>query len=378
MATSPDLRRYLDLSVYDRGPAELVDRALVDATQKLPGWAPREGNTEVVLMEALALTVAELIYATNRLPGAIATVLLRLFGVERSPGVAPSAAVTFTLADLLPHTIPAGTLLRIELGGLEAPLILATAEELVVPAGVGSGTVDVVGLTGTSLANGIPAGTTATVISGTGYVDHAELATSIAGGADPEDDIAWLNRGVERLARLSDSLVLPSHFTSYALEDTRVFRATTIDNLDPDVGPAGANLGHVTVVVTAAGGVNVDTAVLTELEAAMEARSAAMLDVHVVHPAITDVDVTVEVVRLPGYAEADVDADVEAAIRAYVNPDSWPWAATVRRNELIALVDGVEGVDYVVSLTLPAADVALTGIGPLARAGTVTVTVTAP
>lgn len=375
---SPDLRNYIDLGIYDREPAELVDRALLDATAKLPGWTPREGNTEVVLIEALALIVAEAIYATNRLPGAVVEVLLRLFGVERSEGVAPTATATFTLSDDAGHTVPAGTVVRLELGGLAEPVLFTTDEDLVVAAASSSGTVAITAATGTAEANGIAAGTNLDVLSAVLFVDGAELATAVSGGADPEDDLAWLNRGVERLSRLTDSLVLPEHFTSYALEDVRVYRATTIDNTDPAVGPAGANAGHVTVVVEGSGGVDLSAGVMTELEDAMELKALANLNVHVIAPTVTDVDVTATVRRLAGYTDAEVQANVEAALTAYLSPDVWPWAATVRRNELIALLDGVAGVDYVESLTDPAADVGLTGYGPLANAGVLTITVQSP
>src|SRR4051794_20833934 len=106
---SPDVTDLVELTLYDKGPFDLVDRALADAAPKLPGWVPREGNTELVLLEAMALPVAELIYAVNRLPGAVLDVLLRLYGITRNLGAPAAATVRFTLADALGHNLPAGT-----------------------------------------------------------------------------------------------------------------------------------------------------------------------------------------------------------------------------------------------------------------------------
>ena len=44
---------------------------------------------------------------------------------------------------------------------------------------------------------------------------------------------------------------------------------------------------------------------------------------------------------------------MENAIKAYFDPNEWDWSTnTVRQNELISLIDGISGVDYVSSLTL--------------------------
>ena len=87
---------------------------------------------------------------------------------------------------------------------------------------------------------------------------------------------------------------------------------------------------------------------------------------------------TATVVVAPGYTTAEVDAAVTAALEAFLSPDTWPWEATVRRNDLIALIEGVEGVAYLTAghPTTPAADVALSGAAPLADAGTINITAT--
>ena len=376
----PDLQTYHELTLYDRLPYELVERALEDAAVKFPEWEPRENNTEMVLIEVLATVVAEMVFAVNRVPGAVTEVLIRLFDIERDLGTAPTTTVTFNLADTLGHTIPAGTRVRLDLGGSAGVIDLLTDVQAVAAAGQTSVTVAATGSTATAAANGTPAGTPLSLESAIPYVDSVVLATAVLAGADPEDETSWRDRAVKRFSRLTSTLVLPEHFTADANEWPTVARATTLDLYDPDAGSGtpGDHPGHVTVAVIGSGGALLSAQDKTDLETDLETKTLANLDVHVIDPTVTAVDVTVDVVRKTSHTDQQVSDNITAALGAYLNPDAWDWDATVYRNELIALLDGVDGVERVVDITVPAGDVALTGVAPLADVGTVTVTVQAP
>lgn len=134
-------------------------------------------------------------------------------------------------------------------------------------------------------------------------------------------------------------------------------------------GPAvGTANGEVTVVAAGPLGAPLSPADKTALVTALQAQAVAMLGVHVADPTITAVDVDVTFTLTAGSVAATVQAAVLAALDAYLSPDAWPFAGTVYRNELIALVDKVPGVDRVVTLTINGgtADVVLAGVGPLA------------
>jgi hypothetical protein len=169
--------------------------------------------------------------------------------------------------------------------------------------------------------------------------------------------------------------VRPSHFTAAALENPLVTRAFVLDNHD---GVAANQLGHVAVAVAGAGGVALGAGDKAAIEADLEDRAQVNLDVHVINPTVTAVAVTATVRRVAGYTDDAVEANVTAAINAYLDPDTWEWGSTVRRNELIAVIDRAEGVDFVDVLTAPAADVVLPGVAPLADAGVLDITVDAP
>jgi hypothetical protein len=226
----------------------------------------------------------------------------------------------------------------------------------------------------TDEANSTPAGTVLTPVAPLTYVESAVLATPVVGGAGPETPDQWRARAVNVLARLVSTLVLPDHFTARALEDPAVYRATTVDNWNINA----TAYGHVTVAVLGPGATVVPTADKTALQTAMEAQALANLAVHVVDATLTPVAVTVTVHRLRGFTTAAVVANVTAALAAYLSADAWPFASTVRRFELIATIDRAAGVDYVDTMTTPAADIPLGGVGPLATLGAVAVTVIDP
>lgn len=541
---TPDLSPYVNLTLYDKSEQDIYDAAVLSLQTNMPDWIPREGQTEVLLLEALAQEVSEAVFAINRLPGSITSILLQLFGIFADPGTAPTATVTFTLADTDGDTIPKGTKLLLALDGGLQPIIFTTDDDLVVASGSATGTIGITGTQATDLANGMEIGTDLQVIdSSLTSVDSIVLATEIAGGVDPELTIDWLNRAIQHLARLSDTLVTPAQFQAALLERPEVVRAMTIDNYDPtknilsaddadfegslgtwgaginwavaqdtthalrgthsmkctranatpgngyaanggqgyliDAGatytafasvygdattdgkvftfslhwldPAGATLSqvdqNVTVVsgswtnVSVVGQVAPDDAVYAKLfitddpQAAPDSGQAIWVDeadlklgtdttfdvggisqvtgndgghitlvaygenvaltanqkaailsdfapqaetnlaIHIIDPSITVQDIAVTVVGVAGSVMADVQAQVTAAIQAYLDPDAWDWGTTIYLNELIALVSNCDLVDRVVDFTTPNADVALTGIAPLVDAGTITVTV---
>lgn len=375
MTSSPDVTPLIDLTLLDVTPQDLIEQGIADATSKLPDWTPREGNTEVVLLETQALVGAETIYAVNRLPRAILAALLAEYGLTQDPGTAPAASFTFTTSAAGDVTIPVGTRLRVLYADGTDSLDFLTDTALLIPGGAFTGTVTATAETATTVLNGTPPGP-AELVDSLSVVDAVALSSEIIGGVDPEDLDAYLTRGGILFRRLVSTLVLPEHFTTAALEDPAVVRAATYDLFNPTAGSGvpGDHPGHVTVAVTGAGGTALATQVRTDLEASLEAKAHAALIVHTISATVTDVPVTASVVVAAGYQPATVTAAVEAALEEYLDPDVWPFAGTVYRNELIALLDRVPGVERVAAITAPAGDVTLAGVAPLARAGALTIT----
>ena len=369
-----DVPPYTDLQVFDVDPQDLIDVAVDTAQTSLPDWDPREGNVEVVLLEAQAAIAAETVYAVNRVTAAVMRTLIGLYGVTPDPGSPPTCTVRFTVGDALGHDVPAGTRVALPAGGEGLDdLVFATDAALAIPAGSNTGVVAATGLVSTGIVNNTAAGTAMQVLDAVVFVDRAVLASDVAGGRSPEAPDLFLDRASARLRRLVETLVLPEHFVARALEDPRVARAFTVDNYDPATAGVGDDPGHVSVAVLGPDGAALAVAVRDELAAAMDAQAVANLAVHVINPTVTPVNVTADLHLLPGWAAADVTAIADAVVRDHLSPLQWSWSGVVRRNELIALLAGVPGVDYVAALTAPAADVNLPGAAPLASAGAVVI-----
>lgn len=372
-----DLTAYKDLRIFDVTDQQMVETAIAKTKLNLPGWIPREGNSEVLMAEAFALVTAEAIVAVNRLPGAAVEALLLIAGVSKDIGAAAIADVTFTLGDTLGHTIPGGTRLYLRLDDGAVVTFLVEPPGLDIAPGSSTGTTSVIADTFTGRANGIAIGTTLLMADPVPFIEHVELATAVADGRDPETDNEWRDRGVRRLSRLSDALVLPRHFEAAALEQAAVERAVAIDLFDPAVGPTpGSNPGHITVAVLGENGAALSGPAKAAIEADMEDAAIAILDVHVVDIVVVTIPFVTQVHRLPGFTDAAVQDAVEDAIRAYIDPLNWQWGAVIRLNEMIALIDRAAGVDYVITVTINgvAGNYTLTNPASLPKAGTVTVT----
>lgn len=374
--TSPDLTPYTDLTLFDRSAEDIFEIWLTQVRSRLPDYLPVETNTEVVVAEGLALEVAEEVFAINRLPAATIEGVLRLFGVERDQGAAPTTTLTFSVGDIAGHAIPAGTRAVLPLAGGREPVVFTTTAELLIAPGSNIGTVAALGSRFTADANGYAPGTLLELLDSISFAEQVTLGSQPINGRDPEDVQQWLSRGVSRFDRLSDAITLPRHFTSYAL-DFGIYRAHTVDQYNPAIPGArpGDHPGHVAVAVYGKGDLPVPDVTKQELAAALIPLSAPHLIKHIMDPTVTTVNVSASVAAHSGYDPLEVRAAADQAIRDYLNSDTWPWQALVRRTRLIALLAGVEGVAYVTNLTTPSADVTLAGVANLTRAGTVSVSV---
>jgi hypothetical protein len=376
---SPDVVTYLGLELVDTTAQDLIAEAMDNLTSTFPDWVPREGNTEVVLLEQLAGMTEQEIWAINRLPNVIVEALLRHLGQTRDPGQPASADVVFTMSDTLGHVIPQETALRITLP-VGDPIDLVTTIDLTIDPGDTTGTVAAAVLEAGTTGNGTPTGTSVEVLDALPYVDAAALDSALGGGTDPEDGDAFIARTVSVLGRLTTTLVRPSDFESFVLEQVGVSRAKALDLYNPahSGSSPGDDPGYVAVAVAGAGGAALTTGVKNTILAAVQERAHAGLVVNIIDPTLTTVAVTCEVLRYASANSADVQAAVTAILTDYLNADTWNWGSVVRHNELIARIDTAAGVDAVISVTVPSADLPLTGVANLVTPGTIVVTVDAP
>lgn len=374
---TPDVSEYLGLELVQLDEPTLIERALAHLVETFPDYVPRPGNTEYVLIEAIAGITAELGYAINTLPDGLTEVLLRLFGLERDQGSPPTASVKFTLNDTVGHTIPDGTTVRLDLGDDEEPVDFTTIGNLVIPPGQFQGTVTAGGSVPTLEANGAPAGTALEVVDAIRWINSAELAATANGGREAEDGDAFLDRATPILRTLTTTLVRAADVERYVkatYADAKVVRV-----LDSGRFPAFAP-GTVFVVVGGVGGSSLGQPRRLTIGNDLIARMAAGMVVYINDVILVGIDVDVEVTTFPGANPATVEAAIRATLADYLRPESW-WsgsagagaALTLLRNELIARVDAVPGVNLVTALSI-VTTAPNAGIGTVSGAGDVTFT----
>jgi hypothetical protein len=142
----------------------------------------KEWRLETVIMEATAVGMADLVYAANRVLGALVEGVINLYGITRDEGSPATGTVRLTLTGSPTTTIDEGTLFRIE----DADSMLVATETVTV---TGS-TVDVaVATTDTGgYLNAITAGTACDPVVAVPHLANCVLHTDLNGGADAEDD----------------------------------------------------------------------------------------------------------------------------------------------------------------------------------------------
>jgi hypothetical protein len=227
------------------------------------------------------------------------------------------------------------------------------------------------------------------------FVTNIVMVGNTTGGVDAEEDDVYLARLSQTLETLSLTPIVARDFAILFRTIPGVFRALALDNFNPADGTSD-NPRMVAIAAIDQGGNPVSSAIKDAGKAMLQARRETNFTVNTMDPVRTTVDVDYEVVMRPGNDAATVEADVDAAIAAYLDPATWGAPLTgeapewdnqdkVRYLELSTVINNVDTVDYIVNLTLrkgadafAAADVVLDGYAPLPVAGAVNGTVDTP
>lgn len=360
----------LNVQIDTRNADDIVADAIDLLATRQPEWIPRNGAPEVIYLEAVAQAVTEVAVAAQAEVGAVVeTLLSELYQVPRLPGAGATGEVTLTFDTSVTTTIPTGTRFLLPDTGVE----LVTTADVPVSASL-TAVLPVATATATAAVNGTGSAASLDLLDTVPNALSAQITLDLSGGTEPESDSAYLTRAVQRLARVTSSLVVTDHFSAYVLEDGQTSNAVAIAAWDgASIGTAGTDGGHVTVAAYGRGG-QLPAGVKTALAAAMQAITAAGATVHVVDAALSTVDVTATVHPIAGYDTNAVRDACEAALAAWLAPETWEFGETVRVTTLTTVLAAVEGVDYVTSVTTPAADVTLNANG-LPAAGALSITV---
>jgi hypothetical protein len=433
---SPDIRNYVDLTVYDLQPTDIYDASVEYAATAVPEWTPVPGSVEDALLQAASLMTGELVGAINRLPSGVVEALLKLYGVERIAGTAPTGTVIFTLTTFNGATVPVGTRIGHFDSTGDEPVLFVFETTAAAAAPVGENVVEapVMGLTSTRYP-ALMAGESLQLLSALSFVDGVVLEGDLDAGANPESDIDYIGRATAVFGQLSEAIALPQQMDNYTLltypavyrsksySRVKSFRTITSLNRSSNVvtatfatptdlvlgdrirvtdadesfvgtflvgGTDGVDVywsqvasnasssapgvahsykfqndfrdesteeyvlqnGYVTVYASAIGGASATSGVLDAAQTDLAGKVVAGLILKVDHAVVAPIGVDVTITKTRTVAASVVQQAVRDAIAEYAHPDYWPWEERVYRNELIALIDRVPGVDRVVDVTM--------------------------
>jgi hypothetical protein len=379
-------------------PTDLAGEAFDYLAQQVPGWLPAEGNLEAWLIEALAQIAGELRALVALVPDAIfAYYGESILGLPPYQAVQATALTNWNTVDAAGYTVPAGTVIAVTPPASPTGYAFAVDVDVVIPAGASTATsVTCVALEAGAAASGLTG--TVEVIDPLAFVSSVTLNQPTSGGQDAETTDAYLARLSALLTLLSPRPILPQDFAVLAQRTIpAIARAVAIDLYNPGP-PVDANAPRcVSVVVCDSSGEPVSSSVKADADALLQAQREVNFLTFVLDPTYQAIDVSFSVMSYPGYDPNDVAARVVSQLTTYLSPASWgvppygdvsarSWinATSVRYLELAEQINRVDGVHYIVTLalcasggTLGTADVALAGVAPMPRPGSITGTATA-
>jgi uncharacterized phage protein gp47/JayE len=352
---------------------DLVAAGVTNIKAVMPEWVPRGGNTEMVLLESLAVMLGPEILSLQLLGPRVVEQLMELLSVTRSTGLPAKGRVKFTVTNSSPtQVIPVGTRLRMLVEATVESVDLFTTETVsIITSETLEGEVNVVMDQVGSLVNGTPMGIPLAVVDNLPFIESAALASALLGGADTETDDVFFARAASVLARQNATLVHPEQFEYAALSQAGIGRALAIDNYNP-AAPGVTTYGHVTVAVAGIDGLAVSAEAMEDIRVLLAGQALASLTIHVVAPTYTELDFAVTVRAAQGFTAAEVEANVTSALEAWISPLNWVWDDDATQFEIVAVVSAAPGVREV---TAAPATMDLDGVAPLPVLGTVEVTV---
>lgn len=213
---SPDVSRYVDLTILDPDAQVIFQRALDYAMFALPEYQPREGTIELVLLQSMALQVQEAIVALNRLPGAMTEVMLGLLDVERNAGSLATAVAKFSGTSTTSFTIPAGTRAYYIVNQSSQPLLLETLDTVTASHAKQIASISRSGTTITVVTagyHGLTTGDTVS-ISGTGnsalHVTDAAVTVSTATAFTVTSGSSGTIAAITNLGTVTPSAIIPA------------------------------------------------------------------------------------------------------------------------------------------------------------------------
>jgi hypothetical protein len=228
----------------------ITQQALANIQALIPGWVPREGNLEVLLIEQFALMAAEAATTASDVPDTIFAYYGGLVGITPLPGTYETIKATWTLVNPAVgspgYQIPAGTVVGFYFSG--AAYQFETVADYLIGTGSTSVSVtlqsvavgsayDLDALAGSSSLNLSTQYLTPqysdTLVSNISITATPSTNTTLTKGTDPETTTQYLNRLTSELQLLAPRPITPSDYALFSQNVPGIYRALAIDGINP-------------------------------------------------------------------------------------------------------------------------------------------------
>jgi hypothetical protein len=374
----------------------LVEAAYAFLEEQFPGWKPEPGNPEVVLIRGIIYAV---IAPAAELAADVPDEIFNVWGtdlVNLPPHTATPATVstTWTVQDTAGYTIKQGWEVDVPVTGDESQGFRVVSDVVIPPgkSATAAGEVLMEAINPGAAAAAIgTAGTVCSLVNAIGYVSTVKLAEATHGGEDAEEPAAYLSRLAETMRTLSPRPVIARDVEIIARNIAGVGRAVAIDNWNAET-EAGEQEKTTSVYVTDSSGLATSAEVKAVVLADLQSKREANFLFFVRDATYTEVDVKTTIVEREGYEHAAVVAAVKKALEEFLSPanyglrvpgepQTWVNSPTLRYQDLVTVVNSVEGVEHYTLLesrkhsgSYGVVDITLSGKAPLPKVNTLTVT----
>jgi hypothetical protein len=354
-----------------------------------PGWVPNRASYDYREMAAHAAMISEFMQLAATVPPSIIRTLGTVFfQTPPFPAIAATGACTFSAVDNLGYTVKQGLNLALTRadGSLAA---FQVREDIVIPPASTSTAVGGVpliaadpGIEGNDLSGEIQ------LLDNEAWVSSVTLVGKTANGQDAETENAYAVRVSQLSPLIALRVIRPEDFALAArLLFPGVARALPIDNYNPETEETEV-ARCMTVASIDALGQPISSEEKEEMRARLSALREETFQLFVIDPTYTTINVAFTGVSQPGYEPSDVKVRAIEAVKTALSPaecgvpatgdrTSWVAQTVVRYQDIVTVLNNVEGFDHYIALTLNGgtADVALAGHAALSQPGTITGTV---
>ncbi len=343
-------------TLWDKDFQTTLDEALKRIKENNPEYtALLPSDPGVTILDVVLYQLVLFGYALNNLPDAALVAFLNYLGVERKGATAAFGTVRVEFDGELPEDLifPAGERFVAVRG-----ITFAAKEEIVAQAGSTYVDIPVICETKGTLGN-LPANSIIDTYRALPYIKRAYNPEPTQGGVDEESNEAAKERGRQILATVFRA-VTASDWEQVASNISGVARAKAVEKI-----------GKVSLYVLASDLQPMSDDLRGTITNEIEQKRIQGIVWELHDAQLKQIDVVANVKLLAGYSLTTVQAQATQKLSELLNPLIWEWGRKVSISEIMTILEGVDGIDYVDELLLPEQSVTLEKY-ELAQLGTVT------